>query len=327
MATGRSIRGREVLVYGVVLAASVGTAVALMLPRLLHPHVDLRRMPRIKPILVEEDAPTDEPTPSSAPTVERVTLPSDQPLCPSDMLFVHGAFCPFVAHQCEKTRKNGVCERFKPEVLCEGTIREARFCIDRYEYPNEPSVKPVVLVDFDGAKRACEGEGKRLCSVDEWQYACEGADMWPLPNGVVRDDACNVDRPEGTSLLGAARSTFEFAASVMRVDGRAPSGSHPRCASPWGVVDLVGNVGEWAENPAGSLTAKPFHSAVLGGSFGGGEAKCRTTDFSVPDNATSHRVGFRCCVEAGPRPDGERALPSRRSPGGFRPIAGLRAPG
>lgn len=276
-------------------------------------------MPTPRAILVEDA--TLEPTAApDAPAAVAPAPPVEQPLCPRDMALVDGAFCPFVAHQCARSRKSGTCEEFKPEVLCEGTIRDARFCIDRYEYPNEAGARPVVLVDFEDAKRACESESKRLCTVDEWQFACEGTAMLPLPSGVRRDAGCNVDHAETTSVLGAARSSFEFAAAVMRVDGREPSGASAGCESVWGVFDLTGNVGEWAENPAGSLTARPFHSAVRGGAFGPGEAKCRTTDFSIPDNAESHRVGFRCCVEAGPRPKGERPVPSRRSPGGFRPI-------
>lgn len=314
-------------VYATVLVASVGVAVGLMMPRLMHPHVDLRRMPRPRPILVEDpvaDAAAEAMPEASVAPPEDAAPPVDQPLCPRDMALVQGAFCPFVAHQCAKTRKDGTCEEFKPEVLCEGTIREGRFCIDRYEYPNEAGARPVVLVDFADAKRACESESKRLCTVDEWQFACEGTAMLPLPSGTRRlpasEGGCNVDQPEPQSVLGAAKSSFEFAAAVMRVDGRQPSGSRRACESAWGVFDLTGNVGEWAENPVGSLTSRPFHSAVLGGTFGPGEAKCRTTDFSAPDSATSHRVGFRCCVDAGPRPKGERPLPSRRSPGGFRPI-------
>ncbi|MFO0617773.1 MAG: SUMF1/EgtB/PvdO family nonheme iron enzyme [Polyangiaceae bacterium] len=313
-------RGLQIGVYGLVLGASVAASVAMMVPRLLHPHVDLRRMPRPPEILLT----APEPTPS-APTPGAVAERPpeevlDQPLCPRDMALVHGMFCPFVAHQCAKSRKSGTCDEFKPEVLCEGTIRESRFCIDRYEYPNEVGAKPVVLVDFEDAKRACDNEGKRLCTVDEWQFACEGTAMLPLPSGVRRDGGCVVDRADPTSLLGAAKSSFEYAAAVMHVDGREPSAPRPGCESAWGAFDLVGNVGEWAVNPSGSLTAKPFHSAVLGGSFGSGEAKCRTADFSAADSSTSHRVGFRCCVDAGPRPNGELALPSRRSPGGFRPI-------
>ena len=40
------------------------------------------------------------------------------------------------------------------------------------------------MVDYGDARRACKVEGKRLCTSDEWQFACEGPQMWPYPYGL-----------------------------------------------------------------------------------------------------------------------------------------------
>jgi len=237
------------------------------------------------------------------------------------MVLAHGAFCPFVAHKCKARSKDGAaCAEFSPEVLCEGTIRDARFCIDAFEYPNVRGVLPAVLVTFGDARHACETEGKRLCSVDEWQFACEGTSILPLPEGVRRDGGCNVDAPDPPVLFGALHSPFELAKELMRVDGRAPSGAREKCKSPFGAYDMAGNVGEWTENPLGGDEVPPFRSSIAGGSFGHAEASCRTLDASTPDTGRSHRVGFRCCADAGPRAAGDVPVPSHRSPGGFRAI-------
>jgi len=243
------------------------------------------------------------------------------------MLFVHGAFCPFVAHKCMHRRKgSATCEVFSPEVLCEGTVREARFCVDQLEYPNVAGTKPAVLVSYPEARHACDVEGKRLCTVDEWQFACEGEPISPLPEGVRRDGGCNVDAPDPPPLFGALHTPFELAKELMRVDGRVASGERAACVSPFGARDMTGNVAEWTENPLGGNTVPPFRSAIAGGSFGAGEASCRTLDVTTPEAARSHRTGFRCCADAGPRASGEQIVPSRRSPGGFRPIPSKGAP-
>ena len=70
------------------------------------------------------------------------------------------------------------------------------FCIDRFEYPNRKGEYPVVYVDWYESNRICESDGKRLCTEEEWTFACEGEEALPYPYGYDRDkDACLVDKP------------------------------------------------------------------------------------------------------------------------------------
>lgn len=286
-----------------------------------------RRMGPVPRALVVSVAP---PAASSS-VIEGPAPPPPSPAserdCAPGMVLVDGEHCPFVAHKCKKPRPDGdVCDEYAAEVLCEGTIREARFCIDELEYPNLPGVKPAILVSFGEARRACEIEDKRLCTVDEWQFACEGEAIFPLATGVVRSSAvCNVDRPDPAAILGALRDPFAVAGEMQRIDGRVPAGSMP-CASAFGVRDLVGNVEEWADNPTGGAREKPFRSAIVGGSWGKGAAACRTLDTDVPETFTSHHRGFRCCSEAAPPAPGRRAHEAHKSPGGFRPLPSAPSP-
>lgn len=50
----------------------------------------------------------------------------------------------------------------------------AHFCIDRYEAPNQPGVKPFSGVTEWEADWWCNERGKRLCSSSEWTRACLG---------------------------------------------------------------------------------------------------------------------------------------------------------
>ena len=69
------------------------------------------------------------------------------------------------------------------------------FCIDRFEYPNKKGVYPVILVNWYEADDLCADEGKRLCTEDEWTFACEGEEATPYPYGYDRDtDACVIDQ-------------------------------------------------------------------------------------------------------------------------------------
>ena len=153
----------------------------------------------------EREAPRPAPS-RPAPSVVASTAPRDAAAdvslrpgpCPDGMVLISGAYCPYVGHRCVDwiDEKRDRCRRYAPPALCEGRIRNERFCIDRYEYPNEAGALPVVMVSFIEARDACQTEGKRLCTEDEWTFACEGEERLPYPYGYERDaTACNIDRP------------------------------------------------------------------------------------------------------------------------------------
>ena len=108
-------------------------------------------------------------------------------------------YCPHVEQKCLRW--------LDPEISCAARssrpVRHVRrqgphkhFCIDRYEYPNKPGAKPVVMETGTRRKRRLRGEGKRLCGDSEWTLACEGQERLPYPYGYARNaDACNIDKP------------------------------------------------------------------------------------------------------------------------------------
>src|SRR5690606_9574022 len=78
------------------------------------------------------------------------------------------------------------------------------YCIDRFEYPNVPGENPVIVVTFREAAALCAKADKRLCTEDEWTFACEGEEARPYPYGWTRDDtACVIDRPWRAFSYGA----------------------------------------------------------------------------------------------------------------------------
>ncbi|MBI4705370.1 MAG: SUMF1/EgtB/PvdO family nonheme iron enzyme [Deltaproteobacteria bacterium] len=190
------------------------------------------------------------------------------------------------------------CRRYRPELVCEGRPAVLRFCIDRYEYPNIAGARPVVMVDYFQAERACRLEGKRLCEVEEWTFACEGREIWPYPYGLERDAAaCNFDRGYRQPDLGAFARPHEVSIEVERLDQRVLSGAPARCTSPFGVHDMTGNVDEWAHDPRGSRHKPPYDTALKGGYWGPIRARCRPQTGSHNGWFRFYQVGFRCCAD------------------------------
>jgi formylglycine-generating enzyme required for sulfatase activity len=223
------------------------------------------------------------------------------------MALVDGDYCPALGQICLHELGGPVarCQEFAKNAQCAGRIEHKRFCIDRYEYPNQPGVKPAVMVTWDQAKATCEGEGKRLCTDSEWTLACEGEERRPYPYGYERDaNACNIDHelpvPNEAALADPRRAAEEAA----RLDQRVPSGAMNRCTSPYGVHDMTGNVDEWVVNerhftvPAED-PSRPFVSGLKGGYWGPVRNRCRPMTTAHNETFRYYQIGFRCCAGTG----------------------------
>jgi hypothetical protein len=172
------------------------------------------------------------------------------------------------------------------------------FCIDRYEYPNRKGEYPIILVSWYEARDQCQSIGKRLCSEDEWTFACEGEEAMPYPNGYVRDhDACLNDRPwmQFDDSAYNPRNGEKAKAELDRLWQGLPSGARPLCKSSFGVYDLTGNVDEWTR----SATAQERQSTLKGGYWGPVRTRCRPATKAHDEQHVFYQQGFRCCSDAG----------------------------
>jgi formylglycine-generating enzyme required for sulfatase activity len=196
------------------------------------------------------------------------------------------------------------CEKYVPgKVECRGGERPLRYCIDTYEYPGAGE-KPAVMVSWIEAGELCKARGERLCNDDEWTLACEGAERAPYPYGWERDEtACNIGKalpPHRSNEKLYSKDPAVSKAELDRLDLRVPSGSMPRCVSPFGIYDMTGNADEWARNvtnKAASMTHEPFVSVFKGGHMlGKVRNRCRPETSAHGPEFYYHVEGFRCCA-------------------------------
>lgn len=225
-----------------------------------------------------------------------------RPSCPSTMVEVEGDWCPVVEQICvrqvdPKHPERDRCAEYLPSGRCYGVPVRKHFCVDRYEWPNEPATKPVVAVDWLHARDECGGAGKRLCVESEWTLACEGRERLPYPYGYVRNpEACNIDRPYILPDESKWNDPKTRLTEIIRLDQRDPSGARESCVSPYGVSDMTGNVDEWVVNESGKERERPYVSG-LKGYWGPVRDCCRpmTTDYN--QWYTGYQIGFRCCAD------------------------------
>lgn len=191
------------------------------------------------------------------------------------------------------------CAAFDPEKIARGLgeiqTRPVDVCIDRFEYPNVAGQNPIIVVTFREAEALCKSASKRLCTEDEWTFACEGEEARPYPYGFTRDAAaCVVDRSwrpftEGALFPRDGRLARE---ELDRLWQGEPSGSRPDCKSPFGVYDLTGNVDEWTR----STRSSGLSSILKGGYWGPVRARCRPSTRVHNEDFVAYQQGFRCCA-------------------------------
>ena len=157
-------------------------------------------------------------------------------------------------------------------------------------YPEGWADRPVTWVSIEDARAYAAWAGKRLPNEWEWQYAAQGTDGRVYPWGADWNAQAAPEPDAGRTLTPPA-----------------PVGAHPQGASPFGVLDMVGNVWQWtnefqdehtraailrggsAYQPQGAIWYFPQayrndqHSKLL---------------LMAPSRDRSGTIGFRCVADA-----------------------------
>ncbi len=159
------------------------------------------------------------------------------------------------------------------------------------EYDNYP----VIFVTWNQAAAYCAWENKRLPSEAEWEKAARGPTVRAFPWG---------DAAMTCTLANAWVDNY-------CVNDTSAVGSHPAGASPYGVMDMAGNVLEWVNDWFGLnyYSTSPVSNPT--GPVSGSYRMLRGGSWSYPDSSqlvavrengtpTSRNniIGFRCAVSA-----------------------------
>jgi len=166
-------------------------------------------------------------------------------------------------------------------------------------------VVPQAYVSRVQSAKACANADKRLCTAREFVTACSGGDpntLYPYGGSTRKKGACNegkgsfVAKAFGQDFSKRTYEEFNDPRLDQMPDGLAPTGSFPRCVSPEGVYDMVGNLHEWVDEEGGG------HGRFRGGWYGDAENNgpgCFYVTSAHEPTYHDYSTGFRCCSDPG----------------------------
>jgi iron(II)-dependent oxidoreductase len=219
---------------------------------------------------------------------QMVEIPATKPAkeAPADMILIPGGKFTFRVHgtEIEGGSDNGVDVQYSwedsPRRFHEDTMEIKPFYIDKFPvtnaqfknfldathyaprdngnflrdwkggtYPEGWGNRPVTWVSMEDTRAYAKWAGKRLPHEWEWQLAAQGADWraYPWGNNAPARDVETPIPDQGRTMRGPDS-----------VD------AHPAGASPYGVMDMVGNVWQWTDEFVDEHTRA---AVVRGGSY------------------------------------------------------------
>ncbi len=153
----------------------------------------------------------------------------------------------------------GICRRAGERISDNNIAYDANFFAD---------ANPVVGVSWNDATTFCQWVGGRLPTEVEWERAARGSDGRRYPWG----------------------DTFDSSRANLGSGHPSAVGNFPAGASPYGVLDMAGNVFEWTATQEGG------NYVIRGGGWSKYYFRGRVTDRGTqlgPDFA-NYDIGFRC---------------------------------
>jgi len=167
---------------------------------------------------------------------------------------------------------------------------------DQYYGNSEFDLYPVIQVSWEDAETYCTWAKRRLPTEAEWEKSARGENgrTYPWGNARPNDNLLNYLWEQGADTTAV--------------------GNYPDGASPYGALDMAGNVWEWVSdfysnnyyrssptsNPLGPDTGDYYNSRVIRGGSWDSENANSSYRGAKGQKSSEYNIGFRCAMSAAP---------------------------
>lgn len=199
---------------------------------------------------------------------------------------------------------NGMYQKCVAEKACPKPDQNRSRTHSNYYGNSEFDDYPVINVSWISAQSYCKWAGGRLPTEAEWEKAARGEDgrLFPWGNDPPHDGQINMCDSYCADSVNRTGYQDDY-------PDIAPVGVHPGSESPYGVLDMSGNVWEWVfdwktdgypknyeyNNPKGPVSGSA--RVLRGGSWRNTASEVRTVvRISLTPARSLDTVGFRCVI-------------------------------
>ncbi|MBU1243918.1 hypothetical protein KJ612_12010 [Myxococcota bacterium] len=162
-----------------------------------------------------------------------------------------------------------------------------------------PGAVPQGYITQVQATAACAEAGRRLCSRAQWEAVCAGASGWTYPYGTTRQPGVCNDARTPHPVVEYFGTSEEWIWSELGHpcinqlhDSLDRTGDNAGCVTPEGFFDLMGNLHEWIDDPAGTFKGGYYVDTVINGNG------CLYTTTAHNVSHWDYSTGFRCCADS-----------------------------
>jgi formylglycine-generating enzyme required for sulfatase activity len=187
---------------------------------------------------------------------------------------------------------------------CQPPGNSSSFTRSNYYGNSQYADYPVINMEWNDTNAYCAWAEARLPTEAEWEKAARGTDGRTYPWGNEWDvqTTLRLNFSDKNDPTGASDTVADDGYSDT-----APVGNYPNGSSPYGTLDMAGNVWEWvsdwygenyyenspSSNPTGPASGQSH--VLRGGSWYVSEKTARSTNrYKFDPERTFNVIGFRC---------------------------------
>ncbi|NRA45231.1 MAG: SUMF1/EgtB/PvdO family nonheme iron enzyme [Oligoflexales bacterium] len=191
-------------------------------------------------------------------------------------------------------------------VLVESPDNRVRICVDKFETSEKnlfAKAVPFSNQNYYSCQKLCARSGKRLLSHKEWRVSCLGTipekcnkyRKHPVVKRIFMNGAWVYNGKNCKSKENAWGTCLQDPSINRMANSLASNNKFEQCVSKYGVVNMVGNLGEWVSDVR--VIEGKAYGRFNGGLYAQKRSSCGYTTTAHSLDYRDYSLGCRCAKD------------------------------